>query len=219
MRDRPRRPHARPIRGRGAGATLICFLLVATAATAQQPALSVRPLAPADPRPVLRVGPVLADAALGEAVRSGLPLRLQFRVELWRDEWIDALVGAERWVAVILYDPLPQEYLLRVQAPRPLAQRLRSYTEARAAAETTYFPALEPSRPGRYYYTASLRVETLSLSDLEELEQWLKGELAPAVGGGSVGRAIEGGLKRLLIRMLGLPARAHEARSGYFRVR
>ncbi|HEX7050775.1 MAG TPA: hypothetical protein VF188_11275, partial [Longimicrobiales bacterium] len=76
-----------------------------------------------------------------------------------------------------------------------------------------------PVRSGRYYYTATLELETLSLSDLEELERWLEGELEPAVSGeGSVPGALGQGMKRLLIRVLGLPARTFEARSEMFRI-
>jgi hypothetical protein len=83
-----------------------------------------------------------------------------------------------------------------------------------------YAPAVRPIRPGRYYYIVSLEIETLSLSDLEELERWLRGELEPAVrGGGSVGEALGTGVKRLLLRVLDVPARRYQARSSRFRVR
>ncbi|HUE76862.1 MAG TPA: hypothetical protein VMM83_02895, partial [Longimicrobiales bacterium] len=61
---------------------------------------------------------------------------------------------------------------------------------------------------------------TLSLSDLDELGRWLGGELEPAVrGAGSVSRAVGTGVKRLLIRVLDLPARRVVARSVRFEVR
>ena len=89
----------------------------------------------------------------------------------------------------------------------------------RSAVEGSYTPALRPARQGRYYYTALLELETLTLSDLAELERWLKGELQPAVSGdGSVPSAVGQGVKRLLVRVLRLPARRFEARSGWFRV-
>jgi hypothetical protein len=72
---------------------------------------------------------------------------------------------------------------------------------------------------GRYYYTAVLQIETLSLSDLDELERWLQGELGPAVSGRrSLSDAVGEGAKRLLIRLLGLPTRRVEARSDRFRI-
>lgn len=186
----------------------------------QQPPLVVAPLAEEGHRPAVRVGAVLDDAALEDAVRSGLPLRLRFRVELWRDRWIDALAGSQSWIAVLLYDPLEEVYLLRVQDEHPVTRRFRTYQQASAAAEAVYRPSLAPSGSGRFYYRASLRIESLSLSDLDELRNWLRGDLAPAVGGDeSVPKAIEDGMKRALIRLLGLPARIYEARSRVFTAR
>jgi hypothetical protein len=79
---------------------------------------------------------------------------------------------------------------------------------------------VRPSRTGRYYYLAKLEVETLSLSDLEELRRWLRGEVGPAVAGsGSPESAVESGVRRVLVRMIGLPTRRMEARSGTFTVR
>jgi hypothetical protein len=92
-----------------------------------------------------------------------------------------------------------------------------------SALRRTHAPGLlssGPTRAGRYYYLAHLEIETLSLSDLEELERWLQGELGPAVGGGrSLTGAVGEGAKRLLIRLLGLPTRRVEARSDRFEVR
>ncbi|HEU0051954.1 MAG TPA: hypothetical protein VFQ39_02210, partial [Longimicrobium sp.] len=81
-------------------------------------------------------------------------------------------------------------------------------------------PDMRPERAGRYYYLARLEVETLSLSDLEELRRWLRGEARPAVAGEKpVGRAVERGLKRFFVRLLGLPARRYEARTHVFNAR
>lgn len=105
------------------------------------------------------------------------------------------------------------------QPDRTELRGFNSFAAVRAAFEAGYTPGLRPRRNGRYYYTALLELETLTLSDLAELERWLKGELQPAVSGdGSVPSAVGLGVKRLLIRVLRLPARRYEARSGWFRV-
>jgi hypothetical protein len=60
-------------------------------------------------------------------------------------------------------------------------------------------------------------VETLSMSDLDELERWLHGELGPAVAGQrSVPGAVGQGAKRLMLRWLDLPHRRVDARSERF---
>ena len=174
---------------------------------------------PASGQPRIAVGPVLADDALHDAVRSGLPLRLRFTAELWKDEWFDDLVGQQVWSAVLAYEPLERQYLAANDASDALL-RYDSYEHARATLERAWFPRLAPRGPGRFYYIVTLEIETLSLSDLDELERWLSGELEPAVRGGrSVGGAVGTGVKRLLIRVLDLPARRYVARSGGFVVR
>ncbi|HEX7091731.1 MAG TPA: DUF4390 domain-containing protein [Longimicrobiales bacterium] len=193
--------------------------LAATPAAARQgPALTVAADPAAGYRPVLRLGTVLDDPALEETVRSGLPLRLRFRIELWRDGFFDDLVATEAWTAVLAYEPLEQRFFVRTRSSPEAVRWFSSFAAARTAVEGTYTPAIRPRRPGRYYYIATLEIETLSLSDLEELQQWLRGELRPVVRGeGSLPGAVGEGAKRLLVRMLGLPTRRHEARTGKFR--
>ena len=82
------------------------------------------------------------------------------------------------------------------------------------------FPvALRPDRKGaQYYYNVILDVETLSVSDLDELQRWLNGELQPAVRGKRAPlSALRRGFGTLLSRVLGGEKRHYEARSGPFR--
>ncbi len=202
-------------------AAVLALLLVAAAApaTAQRPEFALTYLPDLGYRPLAHVGPVLADDDLENAARSGVPIRLRVRVELWRDGWTDDLVATERWAAVLVYDPLTLEFLVRGRSADAPARRFRSYAEARAAIEGNYALQIRPGRSGRYYYLGKLDIETLSLSDIEELERWLQGELQPAVRGDrSVAGALGDGAKRLMIRLLNLPARGLETRSARFRV-
>lgn len=170
-------------------------------------------------RPRVRILGLL-DASLEDAARSGLPLRIRVRVELWRDGWIDNLVASQNWTSVLLYDPVGQDWIVRPNPNRPNALRYAHYEAARASIERAYLLPILPLRTGRYYYTATLELETLSLSDLEELERWLQGELQPAVSGDrSIPGAVGQGAKRLMIRLLALPTRRHEARSERFEIR
>jgi len=191
---------------------------VRAATLAQSAAIGVRPDTLRGGRALLRIGSVLNDAALEEATRSGLPVRLRARVELWRDGFFDDLEATANWSAVLLYEPLDKVFIVR--GPDGAAQRYPTYSSARSAIEREVPLTVRPGRGGRYYYLAQLEIETLSLSDLEELERWLQGELGPAVGGDrSVTSAVSEGAKRLLIRLLGLPARRLEARSERFEMR
>jgi hypothetical protein len=184
----------------------------------QSAKLAVQPDTTSDRRALLRIGAVLDDEALEEATRSGLPIRVRARIELWRDGFFDNLESTATWNAVLLYEPLEKQFMVR--ALDGVSQRFATYARARAVVEREIPLAIGPTRAGRYYYLAHLEIETLSLSDLEELERWLQGELGPAVGGGrSLTGAVGEGAKRLLIRLLGLPTRRVEARSDRFEVR
>jgi hypothetical protein len=183
----------------------------------QQALLSVRADPGAGFRPVVSIGPVLNSARLDEAARSGLPVRVRVRVELWRDRLFDQLVDSTSWTSVIVYEPLGDLFFVRSQPAGGGARRFASFSAARTVVEGTYNLSIRPLNPGRYYYTASLQIETLSLSDLEELERWLQGELQPAVSGQrSVPGAVGQGAKRLMLRLLDLPQRRVDARSDRF---
>lgn len=202
--------------------TLVMVLLLlgpSASARAQTPDFALSYLPGLAYRPVVRMGPALDREELADAARSGVPIRVRVRVELWRDGWTDDLVASELWSAVIAYDPLAQEFLVRGRSADAPVRRFASYTAARGAIEGDFPLQIRPNRSGRYYYLGSLQVETLSLSDIEELEHWLQGELQPAMSGErSVGGALGEGAKRLMIRLLNLPARSLEARTDRFRV-
>lgn len=183
----------------------------------QDPAFAIRFDSASDLRPVFRIGAVLQDEGLEKATTSGLPVRVRVRVELWRDGFIDDLDASQSWDAVLLYEPLERQYIVRPE--NGAARYFPTYQAARAAIEGDHPLDIHPRRAGKFYYTATMEIETLSLSDLEELERWLQGELQPAVSGRrSVPSAVGQGAKRLLIRLLGLPARRLEARTDRFRV-
>lgn len=166
--------------------------------------------------PTVMVGNVLDDRALADAVRSGLPLRMRFRIELWRDTWFDDLVQQTTWTSVLAYEPLEQRFLAVGPGDDSIG-RYETYEAARAVLEQPYLPPVRATDDGTYYYLVYLEIETLSLSDLDELERWLRGDLQPAVRGDrSITGAIGTGLKRVLVRVLGLPARRYEARSQPF---
>jgi len=170
-------------------------------------------------RAVLKLAGLLADKELQRAVESGLPLRVSVHVELWRDRIFDELKQSVSWNAVLAYDPLARQYIVRTRGDREPDRKLGTYADARAALENGRTFALKPSEKGSYYYTASVELETLSLSDLAELERWLRGELGPAVSGErSVPGALGEGAKRLLIRVLDLPTRTLELKTDQFRV-
>jgi hypothetical protein len=169
-------------------------------------------------RPVLSVGPVLRGREIEHAARSGLPVRVRMRVELWKDRFIDQLVDSTSWMIVVAFEPIGEQFFVRSLPAAGGARRYPTFAAARLMVESDYPLKLQPRQAGRYYYTATVQVERLSISDLEELERWLQGELQPAVSGQrSLPNAIGQGAKRLMLRLLDMPTRRYDTRSDRFR--
>lgn len=200
---------------------LLCALLLLPGRAVGQdgPRFAIRPLGAAEGwRPEIQADHILQDDALRHALESGLPLRFHLRVELWEKRVFDRLVDSQDRYLALEQDPIDRHYELDT------GRGTRSYAtvaQAEAALHAALRPAIRPTvEPGRFYYLASLQIETLSLSDLEELRRWLRGEAGPAVQGDrSPERALESGLRRVIVRVIGLPARRYEGRSATFRMR
>jgi hypothetical protein len=198
---------------------VVSLLLVASAGVSplagQVPTFAVqaRPAAEGGAAAISAEG-LLRDRALLGAVESGLPLRFHLRLELWERGMFDRLRDAEERRFVLMQDPIDRDFRLDLGATE---LRYPTLPQAQRALEAELRPALRPNGRGRYYYLASLEIETLSLTDLEELRRWLRGDVRPAVEGRAPpARAVERGLRRVLVRVIGLPTRRYEARSGTF---
>lgn len=207
------------MRWRFAAGLLGSLLLLAVPAAGQgEPTFAIRPLAASGGwRPAIQAEHLLDDGALRNALESGLPLRFHLRVELWEKRLFDRLVDVQERYLALEQDPIDGHYEL--DSGRT-AREFATVAAAEAALQAALTSAIRPAKTGRYYYLASLQIETLSLSDLEELRRWLRGEVGPAVQGDrSPERALESGLRRVVVRVMGLPARRYQARSATFRLR
>jgi hypothetical protein len=160
---------------------------------------------------------LLNDGKFVGLMRSGFPLRLHYRLELWRSRsgWFDQFVTDRSWDAVARHDPLADDFvLIRTEVQRARVARYGTADELERALELPNRVPLEPEGTGNFYYVCRLEVTTLNDTDLEELTRWLKGDVGPTVsGGGNVGDALARGAQRLFVRLAGLPRRTLEARS------
>ncbi len=156
-------------------------------------------------------------------LHSGFPLRLHYRLELWRSRasWVDAFERQVEWDVVVRHEPLLDQYTVsRVVRARSSESRYTDLESLARALSFSYRVAVEPNSRGVYYYAATLQISTLSDSDLEELERFLEGDLGPVAGGGqNFGDAVGRGATRLLLRLAGLPSLRLETKSKEFRVR
>ena len=157
------------------------------------------------------------------ALRSGLPVRLHYRVEVWRSRgaWFDTFERQAEWDLLIRHEPLLDQYTLLTFVGASRQERRYATLDALGAALAfAYQVNVRPTEAGRYYYAASLQVSTLSDSDLDELERFLAGDLdETADQGEDLGDALGRGATRFLLRLAGLPSLRLEARSQAFTVR
>ncbi len=173
--------------------------------------------------PIVRSENLVADNRWLSALRSGLPIRLHYRVEVWRTRsgWFDLFVRQAEWDVLVRHEPLLDQYtLLTLTGSRVQERRYATLDALGAALAFSYQVSVQPTEAGNYYYTATLEVTTLSDSDLDELERFLEGDLGEvAQGKGSIGDALARGATRFLLRLAGLPSLRLETRTGRFAVR
>jgi len=180
---------------------------------------------PAPPAgPVIRTANVIADRELQKLLQNGFPANLHYRADLWsRGGWFDDVEASIEWDVFVRYEPLTKTYrVARVIGNRGAENlgRFESYEDAQAAIARPYTPPLPARRTrARQYYIVVLEVEVLSMSDLDEVERWLSGELRPAVRGKrNPGTALGRGISTLATRLLGGEKRRYEQRTETFRV-
>lgn len=170
-------------------------------------------------QPLVRALHLMDDGVFDAALHNGFPVRYHFRLELWKDQrLLDKLEREVTWDALVRLDPLTNEYtLIRVGGTEETFTTVEAMGRALATPFTVDLLPEAEWRGHRYYYVASLEIESLSLSELEEVERWLRGDLGRAISRrGDVGDALGRGARRLLIRFSGLPRRALEARTDPF---
>jgi hypothetical protein len=173
-------------------------------------------------QPQVRSPGILRDARWRDALQNSFPLRMRFRVEIWRvrPDWFDALERSFEWETLVQLEPLTDQYSKTVifgGSARGFA-RFASLQELERDLEVVQRVNITPAGIGEYYFTASLQVRTLTEAEMEELERFIQGEPSPAEVEDprpSLGRTA----RRLLLRFGGLPYQELEARTGRFEVR
>ena len=173
--------------------------------------------------PVIRTANVIADRELQKLLQNGFPANLHYRADLWsRGGWFDDIESSIEWDVFVRYEPLTKTYrVARVIGNRAEnLGRFERYEDAQVAIARPYTAPLPARRTrSRQYYIVSLELEVLSMSDLDEVERWLSGELRPAVRGKrNPGTALGRGISTLATRLLGGEKRRYEQRTETFRV-
>lgn len=179
------------------------------------------PAAPVTTGPSIVAGNLLAVGDTRELLRNGFPARLHYRLELWREKgWFDDVESATDWDVFVRYEPATESYaVVRRHGQLTENNNYTTLTSAEAELSRPYNVRLAPERRGaKYYYVLSIDIEALSVSDLDELQRWLRGELKPAVRGkNNPATAIKNGVGTLLTRVLGGEKQHYVRRSATFK--
>jgi hypothetical protein len=207
---------------------LLAVGLLSASTLDAQPKVRVDVLPPplnawADDAPFVSSAGLLTDASMRDLLSNGFPARLHYRLERWvGGRWFDDLKAASEWDVILKYDVLGKKYqVVRVVNKKAaLLGDFGTLEDAASVVEAPYKTAIALPKTGqRGYYNLLLDVELLSLSDLDEVERWLRGELKPAVSGKkNPGTALGRGVRTLVVRLLGGEKRHYEARTGTFRL-
>lgn len=179
------------------------------------------------PATALKEGPsvtstnLLEDAKTRELLRNGFPARIHYRLELWQKGGFgDDRAGLAEWDVLVAFDPTSQQFTVyRHNTASHVNENFGSFpslTTAEAQFGRPYRASLHPDRSGRFYYNLVVDVQTLTVSDLDALEQWLRGSSAPRRS--NVFRGIWSGLGTLVSRILGGDKRKYEQRSEIFEI-
>jgi hypothetical protein len=162
----------------------------------------------------VRTERLMADGIAAGALRQGFSARFTVRLGLWRDgRFVDREERSAAWENVVLLDPVAGRYeLIRSTGG---VERFTSLDRLDEALAIPVLVELAPSQPdGRYYFAAAVEMTTLSVSEVEEIERWLRGDLSRAVTErGDVGDALGRGARLVLVRLSGLPSRRLETRT------
>ncbi len=195
-------------------ALLLILLLVAGPLAGQGRAVSAR-VDPATGGLFVDLTGLLDDSSLRDALHSGLPLRIEIEGELWRDGFFDSQEGGAIWRASVIHDPVRRSYQVELIGRPP--QRVATIAEAERILVAAFRMEVRPQRRARYYYLATVEIQTLSISDLEEVRRWLRGDVAPAVSGNERSQgAVASGVRRIFVRALGLPTLRRKFRTPTF---
>jgi hypothetical protein len=119
--------------------------------------------------------------ALLTQIDKGVPVAFKYSVELWyiRGGWFDELTGKAEIDYRLRYDTWERKYtLIRQTEEITIEHRLRKLREVMELISTTdELPFNLGNQNREYYLRGKLTILTMSLSNLREIESWLKGGL------------------------------------------
>jgi hypothetical protein len=117
-------------------------------------------------------------------IKKGVPVSFEYEIDIWesRAGWLDRHIVKEMVVHKLRYDTWEKDYEIITLRPEiTVENHLDEYREVSDLVKSS--GRLEmgmDDTTGRYYMTGKLIIKTMSLSNLKEVESWLKGEISGA---------------------------------------
>ncbi len=161
---------------------------------------------------------LLTDDRFTNSLASGFPLRVGYRIELWRKRaaWFDDLENSREFDVVVIRDPVTELYVMEFSFLDDV-NYLRDDAALAVALADTYNISIPIRRAGSYYALVNVEVNTLDQSDIDEVMDWLRGDENDPQGGGE-GNFVTRSARNLLLKFAGFPRRSLNGRSEEFRV-
>jgi hypothetical protein len=161
------------------------------------------------------------DTEIGEALESGLPVTYAIGWTLWRARpswWDRKLDNGERRYRVF-FDVLEEHYDLFDHTGRHTATcgSLDEVEDLLCGSRTLSIPT--PSRLAprhRYYMAVEIRIESLDVEEIRDLEEWLGGDEDAADASGALSALSDDAIE-LLKSIAGLGGQSLRGRSPLFR--
>jgi hypothetical protein len=117
-------------------------------------------------------------------MKKGVPISFDYKLELWRSRagWLDKLVDNVGIGYRLRYDTWEKGYTIISEQSRLTVEYILE--EAREASDLVkssgHLKMSIDDVSGDYYIIGKLTIKTMSLSNLKEVESWLKGEISGA---------------------------------------
>lgn len=157
---------------------------------------------------------------LTETLLRGMPATITFEVGVWkrRTFWFDKLVLAMKSEHRVVYSPWDRTFRVRSGSTRkkprvvPTLDSLESYLFSERRLPVAAISSLDAD--ARYYVSVRVTIRPLSPEDLDEVEDWLSGEVKNPNG---PERGMPGYLLGIAANLSGLGDRTAIAKSEAFR--
>jgi len=115
-------------------------------------------------------------------INKGVPISFEFDLELWqkRSGWFDKLIEKQTISNRVRFDSWDKRFTVVRRAPALVVEhslrKLRETLEIVMTTDSLNFAINDPSE--FYYLVCQMTIESMSLSNFQEVESWLKGELS-----------------------------------------